>query len=650
MPDSPFAYVPGDSFLSGLQKAIAKQETGPFDKGDGNIYRIRNSVGASGRYQFLDGTWREVFTLAGKPVPSPQAHKATAEQQDRAFCTLMDRYRLKFGDNIELLAVAWHAGYGAATKVQEKKRTPADFKDGKGASTATYAYNVGKFYLEATGADSTPTPSASIASEKLHGSSSGSVAIPTADEAAALLDIVAFGFNNVDLEGAWVGGDVDLTTGMVSEVTLRFHDPGLKVTTGVSTGTSVVWGQWPLSIAAIETGPGPAGTGQVRITARSLLSQQLRKKRPSVMSYPKRSASQVIEQVLGTGAKFMLQPTPVQAQVVINTDEATGLPETWWDAFQRWAQDPTMTGGPDFLCFEAAGVIYFGAPSWLVTRCPVIKVSVGFDADGIVLDDGVDEMPTVRETTDDPDNPVSVSMRVRPELGARIFPGMALELDMARFPGTYLITRSAGELDGVSSWTIEGVLPIDRVSESTDTPTIDSASGGEDGTALPSGGDTGGNPATDAKAPTDAQKSTDTRSRVKIKIPVSGTADISGLKPEFAASLTEFFAAALAAGHNMTVYSAWRSYAHQKRLWEAELKKRGGNAELADDWVAPPGRSNHGRGIAADIHAYGTKLNVRAGGKVGAASKWAHANAGRFGLYFPLSNEDWHIEPKGSRG
>jgi LAS superfamily LD-carboxypeptidase LdcB len=89
--------------------------------------------------------------------------------------------------------------------------------------------------------------------------------------------------------------------------------------------------------------------------------------------------------------------------------------------------------------------------------------------------------------------------------------------------------------------------------------------------------------------------------------------------------------------------------AHQKRLWEAALKKYG-SAATARKWVAPPGHSNHGKGIAADLHAYGTVLDLKAGGKVGAATKWAHANAGKFGLHFPLSNEDWHIEPKGSRG
>jgi len=54
--------------------------------------------------------------------------------------------------------------------------------------------------------------------------------------------------------------------------------------------------------------------------------------------------------------------------------------------------------------------------------------------------------------------------------------------------------------------------------------------------------------------------------------------------------------------------------------------------------VAPPGNSQHNRGNAADL-----------GYSSDAARQWAHANAGKFGLSFPLANEDWHIEDSAAR-
>lgn len=93
-----------------------------------------------------------------------------------------------------------------------------------------------------------------------------------------------------------------------------------------------------------------------------------------------------------------------------------------------------------------------------------------------------------------------------------------------------------------------------------------------------------------------------------------------------------------ASGGKLKIKSGTRSTARQTQLWNAALKKYG-SAEKARKWVAPPGHSNHERGLAADL-AYSDALS----------KQWAHEHAGEFGLNFPLSNEDWHIELRGTRG
>lgn len=90
-------------------------------------------------------------------------------------------------------------------------------------------------------------------------------------------------------------------------------------------------------------------------------------------------------------------------------------------------------------------------------------------------------------------------------------------------------------------------------------------------------------------------------------------------------------------GGKISVKSGKRSNQRQQQLWQNALKKYG-DPEVADNWVARPGHSKHEKGIAADL-AYADA----------AAKAWAHENAKKYGIHFPLANEDWHAELLGSR-
>lgn len=112
---------------------------------------------------------------------------------------------------------------------------------------------------------------------------------------------------------------------------------------------------------------------------------------------------------------------------------------------------------------------------------------------------------------------------------------------------------------------------------------------------------------------------------------------IAGLNDSFRSSLGQMIADAKAAGFDIDINSGFRSVARQRELWDAALMKYG-SPEAARKWVAPPVRSMHNFGMAADL-----------GYDSPGAVDWAHRNAGRYGLNFPLSNENWHIEPVGAR-
>jgi hypothetical protein len=84
-------------------------------------------------------------------------------------------------------------------------------------------------------------------------------------------------------------------------------------------------------------------------------------------------------------------------------------------------------------------------------------------------------------------------------------------------------------------------------------------------------------------------------------------------------------------GGRITVEEGWRSYEDSLRIWKKAKRQRGGWAR-AKTWAAPPGCSNHVRGLAADLQG---------------DLRLAHQLAPRHGLVFPMSHEPWHVERAG---
>lgn len=96
-----------------------------------------------------------------------------------------------------------------------------------------------------------------------------------------------------------------------------------------------------------------------------------------------------------------------------------------------------------------------------------------------------------------------------------------------------------------------------------------------------------------------------------------------GFDPAFETALNQMVAAS---GGRVWVTSGYRSPEHQAELFAAAVKKYGSEA-AARKWVAPPGKSQHNMGVAADL---------------GGDLEWVRQNAARFGLIQPMSWEKWH--------
>ncbi len=107
----------------------------------------------------------------------------------------------------------------------------------------------------------------------------------------------------------------------------------------------------------------------------------------------------------------------------------------------------------------------------------------------------------------------------------------------------------------------------------------------------------------------------------------SGSATTKGLNPRMRRAVDELISAS---GGRVHLVSGYRSLERQTELWNEAVAKYG-NPEIADDWVARPGTSNHERGVAVDL-----------GGDIELAVDLVT----RLGLplWRPMSWEPWHFE------
>lgn len=136
-------------------------------------------------------------------------------------------------------------------------------------------------------------------------------------------------------------------------------------------------------------------------------------------------------------------------------------------------------------------------------------------------------------------------------------------------------------------------------------------------------------PATPVGAPTPVGNAVTRRLSTGTGIPAKG------MNEDFQSRLNKLIAAT---GGKVKINSGFRTPERQAQLFAAAVKKYG-SEKAARHHVAPPGHSKHNEGMAADL-GFADK----------ATKAQVHQIAAQFGLYFPMSWEDWHIEPVGSRG
>jgi hypothetical protein len=110
------------------------------------------------------------------------------------------------------------------------------------------------------------------------------------------------------------------------------------------------------------------------------------------------------------------------------------------------------------------------------------------------------------------------------------------------------------------------------------------------------------------------------------------------LRGDAAADWDRMQAAAERDGVTLTAGSTYRTYQRQLELWNASTRPLSERRK----WIAFPGGSNHGWGIAVDVNElYGH--NAASAQRI-AAYRWLSRNATRYNFYQRMSWEPWHWE------
>ncbi len=112
------------------------------------------------------------------------------------------------------------------------------------------------------------------------------------------------------------------------------------------------------------------------------------------------------------------------------------------------------------------------------------------------------------------------------------------------------------------------------------------------------------------------------------------------MREDAAAALEEMFAACKAeTGMTLISVSGYRSYGSQNNIYRRKLRTVKGNVEKAQEYVAPPGASEHQTGLAMDVGQHNKEhLTAAFGETVG--GKWARENCWRFGFILRY-DEGW---------
>ena len=294
-----------------------------------------------------------------------------------------------------------------------------------------------------------------------------------------------------DIAEAVVSASVSLSSSEATQLELTIVDNDFDVlrsglfSAGNTTkaGSRCDFATLDLEVRAIEVTPRGADNA-LRITARSLGVGKLKRAKGALVRKNLTPTQFAKLEAKRAGLRFVGQESAKRKSIARQVGKDA---ETSWDTCQRLAKEL------GYVCFEAAGVLYFGRPTWLTQHTKELRVTWK----GGKTDDAIDALPTCRRSGDDRKNVATVEATLRGDLGEDARPGMALILDgVPTFDGRYMVDTVTLPLAEGAAATVSASTPENPKPEPPPKKTKSSPGKGKGG----KGGDDSSSGATGAKS------------------------------------------------------------------------------------------------------------------------------------------------------
>lgn len=275
----------------------------------------------------------------------------------------------------------------------------------------------------------------------------------------ALIDnvrVMGSGLNR-DIRNALVEASISGDLKQVTQLELKLIDNGWNILASglLVLGMTVQIDDLKLEISNISTDE-VQGTEGVTVKCRPIVVRKLRDRRgPKVM----RNASPsdfVIAECKAVGAKYVVQSSGKRNQVSRDVpkkgEHEVEQPPSSWTTFQRLAREI------GYIVFEAAGTIYFGKPSWLLSAGQLPTYTAQYKT-------GPEEKRTLTTPRCErsKDNPVAnVSFTTLVSSVSEVRPGKKLILKgVPTFDGDYLVASfDVDLLENVHEASVTATTPI----------------------------------------------------------------------------------------------------------------------------------------------------------------------------------------------
>jgi hypothetical protein len=276
-----------------------------------------------------------------------------------------------------------------------------------------------------------------------------------------------------DVAAAITKASISASTTQTTQLVMQIVDPALALLTGsfAPKRTPVLYATLKLEVAVREIIVVGTSTPALQLTCRSQGIQTL-KRATGARTWGGLSYTDWLrQQCAAVGLGFVGQPSA--KRTIARTVTKGQPPQSTWEVATNGASDL------GFLLFEAGGVVYFGQPTWLAAHLPQVSVRWA-GAGGPNTTPGLTQVPTVRDSDDDPTVGYTGLLACVPDLAETLAPPCAITVEgIGPYSARYLATDLELDLDGVTTASVSIATPVNPapVTDSTSTASTSAAVG-----------------------------------------------------------------------------------------------------------------------------------------------------------------------------